>query len=140
MRLRLDAFTSISSTYPGESVGWSVTNSFRCPLCRRLWTATKRLWTTGRDIFSESYDQQLSHFNFQSVFLHVLSFVSLFGIQLMDMFQFSVGPLDRGPLRCWQQCGRVAFEGPSANAVIRASPNKRPKADTFSSQTSGASV
>ena len=37
-----DAFTSISRTYPGESVGsmlgWSVTLS----LCRRLWTVTER--------------------------------------------------------------------------------------------------
>ena len=53
------------------------------------------------------------------------AFISLFGIQqllLMDVFQFSVGPLDGGPLRCRQQSARVAFEEPSANAVIRTFP------------------
>ena len=53
---------SISSTYPGQSSVGSVANTFRFPLCWRLWTVVQCLWTTGRHIFFKSYDQQLSDF------------------------------------------------------------------------------
>ena len=33
---------SISSTYPSQSVGWSVRNTFVFPFCQRLWVLTKR--------------------------------------------------------------------------------------------------
>ena len=33
---------SISSTYPSQSVGWSVRNTFVFPFCQRLWAHTKR--------------------------------------------------------------------------------------------------
>ena len=51
---------SISSTYHGQLVRRSMTD-FHC-LC--LWTVTERPKTTGRDMFSNSYDQQLSEFDF----------------------------------------------------------------------------
>ena len=55
---------SISSTYPGQYisglVGWFVRNTFRFPLCRRLWTVTERPCTTERHVISKSNDQQLS--------------------------------------------------------------------------------
>ena len=59
----------IFRTYPGESVSHSVSHTFRFPLCGCLCTVTEQLWATGFDIFSESNEQQLSDFNFQSVFL-----------------------------------------------------------------------
>ena len=72
----LDAQASLAPT----PVSWLVT----CSLCWCLWTVTERQQTMGRYIFSESYDQHLSDFDFQSVFLrrvpgntHLLSFVSL---------------------------------------------------------------
>ena len=37
------------------------------PLCRCLWSLTEHPWTTGCGIFSESYGQQLSDFDFQSM-------------------------------------------------------------------------
>ena len=60
---------SISRTYPGVSLLadlLSVTLSdFHCVGVALF---TERLWTTGHDIFSECYDEQLSYFDFQSVF------------------------------------------------------------------------
>ena len=43
-----------------QSVRWSVTNTFRFPICWCLWTVTERMWTMRRDIFFESYDQDIS--------------------------------------------------------------------------------
>ena len=48
------------------SVGWLVGPS-HFPLCWCLWAVTEHPLTTGRDIFSECYDQQLLDVNFQSI-------------------------------------------------------------------------
>ena len=52
---------SILRTYPGQLVGCSSCHS-HFPLSWHLWTVTEHTLPMGRDIFSESYDQQLSDF------------------------------------------------------------------------------
>ena len=61
---------------PQESFGWSVSRSVTLSdcylsLCRRLWTVTKRPWTTGRHISSKSFDQHLLNFSILFNFLKI---------------------------------------------------------------------
>ena len=93
---------SISGTYPGQFVGklvyWSVTLSD----FHSLWTVTERSWTTGRDIFSESYDQPIafrlwfrvdfSNVHFYKVFLVYLKQVSVYSSQSIYKVVFLTGP------------------------------------------------
>ena len=53
---------SKASLAPTLLVGQLVRHTFKCLLCRRLWTVIECPWSTVRYIFSKSYDQQLLDF------------------------------------------------------------------------------
>ena len=61
--LFLDGLASLAPIPVSRLVGNSVGQTFRFPLYRSRRTVPERPWTTGCDIFSESYDQQLSDFD-----------------------------------------------------------------------------